>query len=79
MTHAISVRLDEQSVGALNRLTSTGLTRSEAIRSALIETASRLSNMDSLAAEVRALEANEKDRMEMLAVAKFMESMRAEG
>jgi len=34
--------------------------------------------MDSLAAEAKALEADEIDRAEMLAVAELMESMRAE-
>ena len=79
MAHAVSVRLDDEAVGALNRLTSTGLSQSEAIRSALIDTARRLYDMDSLAAEARALEADELDRAEMLAVAELMESLRAEG
>ena len=79
MAHAVSVRLDDEAVGALNRLTSTGLSQSEAIRSALVEAAVRLNDMDSLAAEVRALEADEIDRAEMLAVAELMESLRAEG
>lgn len=79
MAHAVSVRLDDEAVGALNRLTSTGLSQSEAIRSALIDTARRLFDMDSLAAEARALEADELDRAEMLAVAELMESLRAEG
>jgi len=35
--------------------------------------------MDSLMAEAKALEADEIDRAEMLAVVKLMESMRAEG
>ena len=79
MAHAVSVRLDDEAVGALNRLTSTGLSQSEAIRGALIETARRLYDMDSLAAEAKALEADEIDRAEMLAVAELMESLRAEG
>lgn len=78
MAHAVSVRLDNEAVGALNRLTSTGLSQSEAIRSALVEAADRLYDMDSLAAEAKALEADEIDRAEMLAVAGLMESMRAE-
>lgn len=78
MAHAVSVRLDDEAVGALNRLTSTGLSQSEAIRSALVEAASRLFDMDSLAAEARALEADEMDRAEMQAVAELMESLRAE-
>ena len=79
MAHAVSVRLDDEAVGALNRLTSTGLTQSEAVRSALVEAASRLLDMDALAAEAQALEADEADRAEMLAVAELMESLRAEG
>ncbi|MCQ3810040.1 MAG: ribbon-helix-helix protein, CopG family [Acidimicrobiia bacterium] len=78
MAHAVSVRLDEEAVGALNRLTSTGISQSEAIRSALVEAANRLYDMDSLAAEAKALEADEFDRAEMLAVAEMMESLRAE-
>ena len=79
MAHAVSVRLDDEAVGALNRLTSTGLSQSEAIRSALVEAADRLNDMGSLAAEAKALEADEVDRTEMLAVAELMESLRAEG
>lgn len=79
MAHAVSVRLDDEAVGALNRLTSTGLSQSEAIRSALVEAADRLYDMDLLAAEAGALEADKIDRAEMLAVAELMESLRAEG
>lgn len=79
MAHAVSVRLDDEAIGALNRLTSTGLSQSEAIRSALVEAAGRLYDMESLAAEARALEADAIDRAEMLAVAELMESLRAEG
>jgi len=78
MAHAVSVRLDEEAVGALNRLVSTGLSQSEAVRSALIGAANRLYDMDSLVAEAKALEADEADRAEMLAVAELMESLRAE-
>jgi hypothetical protein len=38
-----------------------------------------LSDKEALAAEVAALEADEKDRTEMLAVAALMESLRAPG
>ena len=79
MAHAVSVRLDEDAAGALNRLTSTGLSQSEAIRSALVVAANRLFDADSLAAEARALDADETDRVEMIAVAALMESLRAEG
>jgi len=57
----------------------TGLSRSEAIRSALLATAARLRTRQSIAAEVAALEADEQDRAEMLEVAALLESLRAEG
>lgn len=77
MAQAVSVRLDNQSLQALAQLEATGKSRSEAIRSALVEAASRLSDKDSLAAEVAALEADQADRAEMLAVSDLMESLRA--
>jgi hypothetical protein len=55
------------------------MSRSEAIRSSLIASARRLREPSALAAEVAALEADEADRDEMLAVAGLMESMRAPG
>ncbi len=55
------------------------MSRSEAIRKALVEAASRLRDAESLAAEVAALEADEEDRAEMVAVAELMESLRATG
>jgi hypothetical protein len=79
MAIAISVRLDEESSKALRALEAAGHTRSEAIRSALIASAGRLRRSADLAAEVAALEADEHDRDEMLAVAELMESLRAPG
>ena len=79
MAQAISVRLDDQALHALGLLEATGLTRSEAIRAALVETASRRQDKEALAAEVAALEADADDRAEMLAVADIMESLRAAG
>lgn len=55
------------------------MSRSEAIRSALLASAHRLRRSKELAAEVAALEADEVDRDEMHAVAELMESMRAPG
>lgn len=77
MAKAISVRLDDDAVQALRSLEAAGMSRSEAIRSALIASARRLRSSRELAAEVRALEADETDRDEMLAVAELMETMRA--
>jgi hypothetical protein len=79
MSSAISVRLDPEALRALVQIESTGLSRSEAIRKAILDSAARLRGRDALAAEVAALEADEDDRREMLEVADFMESMRAAG
>jgi hypothetical protein len=77
MAHAISVRLDEEAERALRSLEASGMSRSEAIRTSLIASARRLRRSSELAAEVAALEADEQDRDEMLAVARLMESLRA--
>jgi Arc/MetJ-type ribon-helix-helix transcriptional regulator len=79
MARAISVRLDNEALRALGQLEATGMTRSEAIRAALVGAASRLRDKQALAAEVATLEADEDDRAEMLAVADLMESLRASG
>jgi hypothetical protein len=79
MSSAISVRLDPEALRALAQIESTGLSRSGAIRKAILDCAARLRRRDALAAEVAALEADEDDRREMLEVADFMESMRAAG
>jgi Arc/MetJ-type ribon-helix-helix transcriptional regulator len=77
MARAVSVRLDEHALRALSQLEATGLTRSEAIRIALVEAASRLGDKRAVAAEVAALEADDADRAEMALVADLMESLRA--
>lgn len=79
MSSAISVRLDREALRALAQIESTGLSRSEAIRKAILDSAAMLRRRDALAVEVAALEADEDDRREMLEVADFMESMRAAG
>ena len=79
MTSAISVRLDAEALRALAQLEATGLSRSEAIRQAILDSAARLQRRAVLAAEVAALEAVEDDRREMLEVAAVMEIMRAAG
>ena len=55
------------------------MSRSAAIRSALVHAAARLRDRKALASEVARLEVDEKDRAEMLAVADLMESLRAAG
>jgi antitoxin component of RelBE/YafQ-DinJ toxin-antitoxin module len=77
MAQAVSVRLDDLALRALSQLEATGLTRSEAIRIALVEAASRLADKRALAAEVASLENDDADRAEMAMVADLMESLRA--
>ena len=77
MSSAVSVRLDSEALQALAQLEATGMSRSEAIRRAILDSASRLRRRLELAAEVAALEADDDDRREMLEVAAFMESLRA--
>jgi Arc/MetJ-type ribon-helix-helix transcriptional regulator len=79
MSSAISVRLDAEALRALAQLEATGLSRSEAIRRAILDSAARLQRRAALAAEVAALEADEDDRREMIEVAALMEIMRAAG
>lgn len=79
MTKAVSVRLDEEALRALHALEATGLSRSSAIRRALVESAERLRRREALAREVAELEADEGDREEMLEVAGLMEQLRAAG
>lgn len=77
MAQAISVRLDDDATRALRSLEASGMTRSQAIRSALVQSAGRLRRSSELASEVAQLEADEADRTEMLAVAMLMESLHA--
>ena len=79
MATAISVRLDDEALRALRRLEAQGLTRSEAVRCALVREAERVGDREALAAEVAALEADEADQAEMRAVARLMEELRAQG
>ena len=77
MAQAISVRLDDEAIKALRALEASGMTRSQAIRTALVDASKRLRQRRDLAAEAAALEADEADRAEMRDVAAFMESVRA--
>lgn len=77
MAQAISVRLDDEARVALQSLEATGMSRSEAIRTALIAEAQRRRQQRALADEVAQLEADDSDRDEMRAVAELMEALRA--
>jgi hypothetical protein len=79
MARAISVRLDDEADKALRTLEATGLSQSEAIRTALLAEVTHRRRNKEIAAEAAELEADEDDRKEMLAVAKLMEALRAPG
>ena len=79
MTIAISVRLDDEAQRALAQLEASGLSRSEAIRTALVKSAQQVRRREALRQEMAELDADECDRREMLEVAQFMELLRAEG
>ena len=76
MAKAVSVRLDDDALRALARLEASGLTRSEAIRAALIETADRRQRAAALCDEAAAIAADTDDRREMAVVAILMEDLR---
>ena len=71
------MRLDDEADRALRNLESTGLSQSEAIRVALLGEVRYRRRSKELAAEVAALEGDEQDRNEMLAIAELMEALRA--
>ena len=79
MSHAVSVRLDDEVRRALKILEDAGMTRSEAIRKSILDAAAALRRRETLRAEVAALEADDDDRREMQEIAGLMESLRAEG
>ncbi len=55
------------------------MSRSEAIRTSILDAAAALRRHQTLRAEVAALEADEVDRLGSQEVAEMMESLRAEG
>ena len=69
---AISVRLDEEAQRALDKLIGAGMSRSTAIRYALVQTADRQSPRMSLSAEAMMLAANEEDRRIKAELLEFM-------
>ena len=79
MSIAISVRLDDEAQRALAQIEATGLSRSEAIRTALLTWAQKARRRESLREEMRALEEDQEDREETREVAALMELLRAEG
>jgi hypothetical protein len=65
VSRSIHVRLDDASTAALDVVAAGGMTESEAVRTALRESAARRLARSALREEVRALAADERDREEM--------------
>ena len=72
MARSLHVRLDDASAAALDIVRSGGLTDSEAVRTALRESAARRRVRSAIREEVRLLAADEGDREEMRAVREQM-------
>lgn len=70
------IDLDRDAVQALRLLQASGMSRSDAIGSSLVAAAAELRSSRAMAAEVARLEADDADRMEMLAIAAFMAGAR---
>lgn len=75
----VSIRLDAPAQRALRALEASGLTRSEAIRKGLTIAADQLRRMEVIRHEAEMVASDQQDRQEMLEIASFMESLRAEG
>ena len=76
MVKAVSVRLDDDALRALARLEASGLTRSQAIRLALIEAADQRQPRPPSRDEATVVAADADDRREMAEVASLMEDLR---
>jgi Arc/MetJ-type ribon-helix-helix transcriptional regulator len=78
MSRSLHVRLDDSSIAALDVIRGDGSSDSEAVRSALRETAARRLARSSIAAEVQRLAADDADRAEMLAIREQMAELAPE-
>jgi Arc/MetJ-type ribon-helix-helix transcriptional regulator len=72
VARSIHVRLDDSALAALRVVTGTGMTDSEAVRTALREAAARRRIRSAIAEEVRRLAADADDREEMRVVREQM-------
>ncbi len=72
MSRSLHVRLDDNSAAALRIVRGGSLTDSEAVRTALLESAARRRARSSIAAEVERLASDEADRSEMQIVREQM-------
>ncbi len=75
MARSIHVRLDDPAELALSILRNAGMSDSEAVRTALRESADRRRTAAALRAEVAVVAADPADRAEMRAVREFMEEL----
>jgi Arc/MetJ-type ribon-helix-helix transcriptional regulator len=71
----ISLRLDDDAARALRVLQDAGLSRSDAIRTALVEAAARRTTKAALRREAASLAADPEDRAEMAEIAAFMDEI----
>jgi hypothetical protein len=78
MSRSLHVRLDDSSAAALSIIRNGGLSDSEAVRTALRETAARRRVRSSIVAEVERLAADDADRAEMRAIREQMAELAPE-
>lgn len=72
MSRSLHVRLDDSSAAALTVVRGSGMSDSEAVRTALQEAAARRLVRSSIAGEVAALAADDADRAEMQVIREQM-------
>jgi len=72
MSRSLHVRLDDSSAAALRIVRNGSMSDSEAVRTALLESAARRQARSSIAAEVERLAADEADRAEMRSIREQM-------
>jgi antitoxin component of RelBE/YafQ-DinJ toxin-antitoxin module len=78
MARSIHVRLDDSAEDALSILRNAGMSDSEAVRTALHESAARRRTKSAVRAEAARLAADPVDREEMRAVMELMEELAPE-
>ena len=78
VNRSLHVRLDESSAAALSVIRNEGLSDSEAVRTALRETAARRQARSAIAAEVGRLAGDENDRAEMRTIREQMAELAPE-
>jgi len=75
MARSLHVRLDDAAVAALDIIRAGGLSDSEAVRTALRESAARRRSRSAIREEVRAVAADESDRAEMRSIREQMTAL----